>query len=319
MHAEAPVLCVGELLWDSLPDGRHLGGAPFNVAAHLHALGVPAAMLSRVGSDALGDEARAQVARHGIATDLIQVDESLPTGIVSVALDEHGVPSYEVASPAAWDAIEMFADLRRRARAAQAIVFGSLAQRSPTSRATIQQLCALNRLRVFDVNLRPPYDDVEAVRASLEIARVVKLNEQELRQISGWFGLPEQLQEAASALEEAFSCETVCITRGSHGAALLRGARWSTHPGFQVDAVDTVGSGDAFLAAFLRGYLDGLDDERLLTQANLLGAFVATRPGAIPPLDESLLARLHRADPPTGEPGAGRSPGLSAGEGYPPQ
>lgn len=300
MHAEAPVLCVGELLWDSLPEGLHLGGAPFNVAAHLHALGVPAAILSRVGCDSLGSEARVQVARHGIATDLIQGDESLPTGLVTVTLDEQGVASYQIGFPAAWDTIEMVDRLSQYATAARAILFGSLAQRSPTSRATIQRLCALNTLRVFDVNLRPPYDDVEVVRASLEIASVVKLNEQELQQLGRWFGLPRRLQEAANALGEAFGCETICITRGADGAALLRGGRWSTHPGFRVDVVDTIGSGDAFLAAFLRGYLEGLNDERLLAQANLMGAFVATRRGAVPSLDQSLLARIRKVGLATG-------------------
>ena len=285
MHAAASILCVGELLWDSLPDGLYLGGAPFNVAAHLHALGIPVAMLSRVGRDRLGAEAVARVGRHGVPTELIQIDEHRPTGFVSVALDAEGAATYEILAPAAWDAIELVDTLVDLATKARAFVVGSLAQRSPASRETIQRLCGRATTRVFDVNLRPPHDDREVVRASLLCAEIVKLNEQELRRLGGWFGLPEGLERAARALAEEFGCETVCVTCGRGGAVLLREGRWSTHPGFTVDVIDTVGAGDAFLAEFLRGYLAGFDDAALLAHANRLGAFVASRAGAIPTLD----------------------------------
>lgn len=280
--ARSEVLCVGEVLWDSLPAGLFLGGAPFNVAGHLHALGVPVGVVSRVGADRLGMEALRRLAGSGIATDLVQVDPALPTGFVSVTLDGNGVPEYDIVEPAAWDAIEPKEGLTERATRAAAIVFGSLAQRSPVSRGTIEQLCRVEVPRVFDVNLRPPYDDEDVVRRSLAQADVVKLNQDELKQLAGWFGLPRGLREGAAALAESFGCGTVCVTRGREGAALLHRGRWSEHPGYRVEVKDTVGSGDAFLAAFLAGLLAGQDDEEILRQANLLGAYVATQSGAIP-------------------------------------
>lgn len=276
------VICIGELLWDSLPDGLFLGGAPFNVAVHLHALGVPTSLISRVGRDRLGVEAVTRAARYGVATELIQHDDTLPTGFVSVTLDTAGCPSYEIVAPAAWDRIELLDGVLERAERARAIVFGSLAQRSPRTAGTIRRLCELDLLRVFDVNLRSPFDDPDVVRELLPRADIVKLNEQELAWLSRNFGLPVPLREAAEALVEAFDCGTVCVTRGPEGAALLREGRWSSHPGYRVEVRDTVGSGDAFLAAFVHGYLAGADDAELLRRANLRGAEVATRAGALP-------------------------------------
>ena len=121
------ILCVGEVLWDSLPAGLFLGGAPFNVARHLRLLGLPATLVSRIGRDQLGDEALRRLARYGLSTELIQVDPALPTGFVMVELDAHGVPAYDIVAPAAWDALEVDGQLLPAARAARAIVYGTLA------------------------------------------------------------------------------------------------------------------------------------------------------------------------------------------------
>src|SRR5258705_6263474 len=145
------ILCVGEVLWDALPEGLFLGGAPFNVACHLRAAGAAVTMVSRVGDDRLGDEVLRRAARYGVGTDLVQTDPDLPTGFVRVSVDASGSPGYEILAPAAWDAIAPTEALRGRAANARAIVFGSLAQRSPISRDTIQRLCGTNALMVFDV------------------------------------------------------------------------------------------------------------------------------------------------------------------------
>lgn len=290
--ATPAVLCVGELLWDSLPAGLSLGGAPFNVAGHLHALGVPVAMVSRVGPDRLGTEALQRLVRSGIATDLVQVDPVLPTGFVSVTLDANGIPAYDIAEPAAWDGIELREGLLERAAEAGAIVFGSLAQRNPVSRGTIERLCEVEVFKVFDVNLRPPYHESKVVRRSLAHADLVKLNDHELRQVGAWFGLPPGLRGGMTALAETFGCRTICVTRGAEGAALLNQGRWSEHPGYRVEVKDTVGAGDAFLAALLSGLLSGEDDQALLQHANLLGAYVATQFGAIPVCQPEALAMI---------------------------
>jgi fructokinase len=277
------ILCVGEVLWDALPAGLFLGGAPFNVACHLRAAGVPVALVSRVGPDTLGEEVRARVARYGVGTDLLQSDAGLPTGFVRVAVDGAGDARFEIVAPSAWDAIEATPELLARAAAARAIVFGSLAQRAPTTRATIERLWDSPALMVFDVNLRPPYDDREVVQRSLRRADVVKLNADELRRLGDWFRLAGDGERAlADALAARFECRTILVTRGANGAALLRDGHWAEHPGFEVEVRDTVGAGDAFLAVALAGLLSGMDDRTLLRHANLAGAYVATQSGAVP-------------------------------------
>jgi fructokinase len=286
------VLCIGEVLWDSLPAGLFLGGAPLNVASHLHAQGVRVAMVSRIGSDRLGEEALDRIARQGIPTELIQVDPTRRTGFVKIALDQRGIPQYEICEPAAWDAIELTDALLRRAAQARVIVFGCLAQRNPATRGTIERLCETPALKVLDTNLRVPYDDREIVRASLERADLVKLNDYELRQLSSWFGLPTGLREATAAVADRFACRMVCVTRGAEGAALWHDGNWSEHLGFRVEVKDTVGSGDAFLAALLVALLEGKDDEELLERANLMGAYVATHSGAVPPYQTNAISLI---------------------------
>jgi fructokinase len=168
------ILCVGELLWDALPEGLFLGGAPFNVALHLRAAGHPVAMVSRVGADRLGDEALRRAAHYGLATDLVQVDPALRTGFVRVDVDASGRAAFDILTPAAWDAVEATDALLARAAAARAIVFDALAQRAPVTAATVARLWEADALLVFDANLRAPHADPAVVRRSLARAAVVE-------------------------------------------------------------------------------------------------------------------------------------------------
>src|SRR5947199_810953 len=256
----AEILCVGEVLWDALPAGLFLGGAPFNVACHLRAAGWRVSMVSRVGADRLGEEVLRRAAWYGVGTELIQIDRERPTGLVRAVIDDSENAEYELLEPAAWDAIEWSDELVRRAGAARALVFGTVAQRHKTSRDTIERLWETSALLVFDANLRPPYDDQAVVRRSLKHANVVKVTERELRTISQWFALEGTLRERAAGLAEQFDCETVCVTRGRDGAVLWREGRWTEESGYGVEVRDTVGAGDAFLALLLAGLLDGADD-----------------------------------------------------------
>jgi fructokinase len=280
---QTEVLCVGEVLWDALPEGLFLGGAPFNVACHLRAAGVPVSMVSRIGADRLGDEVIRRAARYGVGTDLLQVDSGLPTGFVRVDVDGAGNPAYEILAPVAWDTIEASEALIARAARARAIVFGTLAQRHEVSRRTIQRLWDARALMVFDVNLRPPFENAALVERSLHRADVVKLSEDELTRIGAWFELEGTPRETMTALADRFECAVVCVTRGSRGAALLHDGAFTEHPGFEVEVRDTVGAGDAFLAVLLAGLLNGATDEALLQHANLMGAYVVTQFGAVPP------------------------------------
>ena len=276
------LLCVGEILWDALPDGLFLGGAPFNVACHLRALGEDVVFVSRVGDDTLGDEALRRLRARGLDADPMQVDDTLPTGFVRVDLDAPDDPDYEIVEPAAWDAIACPDALRRRADRAAALVFGSLAQRAAPSRRTIQALCRTDAMGVFDINLRPPYIDRPVIERSLRAADVVKMNREELDRLRAWFDLPDGPAAAMDALGTTFDCVAVCVTCGGEGARLWKEGRTWTHPGHPAAVVDTVGAGDAFLAALLSGLLRGQDGAALLDLANRLGAYVASHAGAIP-------------------------------------
>lgn len=287
------VVCVGELLWDSLPEGLFLGGAPFNVAAHLAALGVRSAIATRVGVDRLGEEAVRRADAAGVDTTLVQRDAELPTGFVRVEIGPEGDARYEILAPAAWDAFTATDVTHRRCAAARMLVFGTLAQRDERAREAIRRLCDLPLTRVLDVNLRPPHDDPEIVEESLRLANVVKCNEEELRRIDRWGGGGnDDIEPAARTLAERFGSDTVCVTRGAGGAALLHDSVWSEHRGFPVNLVDPVGAGDAFLAGLLHAMLQGQPAAAMLDQANLLGAFVASKRGAIPAHDASELERV---------------------------
>lgn len=265
-----------------MPAGLFLGGAPFNVACHLRAAGMPAAMVSRIGDDLLGEEIIRRAARYGVTTDLVQVDPVLPTGFVRVSLDESGAAEYDIIAPAAWDAIAPDDSLLARVANARAIVFGSLAQRHATSRATIERLWSSDAIKVFDVNLRPPFDDRAVVERSLRHSDIVKVSHTELERLAEWFDLPADVRAAATALSETFSCDTVCVTRAEHGAGLWHANGWTEHPGYDVEVRDTVGAGDAFLAVLLTGLLNGATATSALQHANLIGAYVTTQFGAVP-------------------------------------
>jgi fructokinase len=287
------ILCVGEVLWDIFPTGRFLGGAPLNVACHLQALGLPALMVSRVGNDELGREIFQRLPQSGLTTDFIQTDAQLPTGRVHVSFQCPQTPEYDIVMPASWDAIECTDELAERAARCRAIVFGSLAQRSERSRETIQRLLKTTALRVFDVNLRTPFSNREVVEQSLQQSDLVKLNEDELRRLCEWFDVKgTSAAQNAGAIAHRFGCASICITRGREGAAWWHHGSWHEHAGYRVAVVDTVGAGDAFLAALLSGLLLGHSPADVLPYANAVGAFVATQSGATPPLTRRAIEEL---------------------------
>ena len=292
------ILCIGEVPWDALPAGLFLGGAPFNVACHLNELGVETEFASRVGDDMLGAEIRRQMRGRGMSDDLLQIDAKLSTGFVIVSLAKTTGPAFEIVAPSAWDAVEPEPALIDRARSARAIVYGSLFQRAGKSRATLGKLLGGDALAVFDVNLRPPYDSREVVEASLAGADIVKLNDAEAVRLAEWFGWPapngssDSLRETAARIAVKSGARAVAMTRGEHGAGLWRAGEWTEHPGYRVEVADTVGSGDAFLAALLEGWFAGKTSAEMLGWANAVGAYVATRQGATPRYDRSAIERI---------------------------
>lgn len=286
------IICAGEILWDSLPAGLFLGGAPFNVAHDLHMLGKRAGIISRVGRDVLGDRALRRLRVMGIPTDMIQVDEELSTGLVEVELDSGGTPAYRIREPAAWDAIQLEADLLHAVGEAGVLVFGTLASRNELSRRTIHDLIDAASVRVYDVNLRPGVNNKDLVGELLAAADVVKVNSEELNTLREWFGLLGGDKQASEELAKKFSCKMIAVSLGALGGSLWHDGHWINHPGFKVCVETTVGAGDAFLAGLLGSIIDGKPDEETMENANLLGAYVVTRSEATPPIDMEKLESI---------------------------
>ena len=286
------VVCFGEMLWDVLPSGRQPGGAPLNVAVHLNNFGLEAQLISRVGHDKPGAELLAFVASKGLTICQVRRDETHPTGVVNANVSDRHEVTYQIVQPVAWDYIQYEPALGALVAAADALVFGSLAARSAASRETLYRLLPHARLRVFDVNLRAPHYSRDVVQYLLRQADVVKLNHHELAEIMGWFGVSPAEETALAWLAARFGLQAVCVTKGADGAALWTGGQLYQSPGRAVAVQDTIGSGDAFLAALLRGWLAGQPPAEYLAFAGAAGSLVATYQGATPAISEELVRTL---------------------------
>jgi len=287
------ICCFGEVLWDLLPSGKVIGGAPFNVAVHLNNLDVAAFYISRIGKDELGNEIKEWLKKKNISSQSIQTDEMNPTGTVKVTLNEQHQPSYEIVSPAAWDFISLTDEMISLVKNSRAIIFGSLACRNPVTHSTLLSLLNVAQLKIFDVNLRVPHFSQELVESLLHYADIVKMNDDELQIISSWSGLNDESErEKMNALKKKFSLQMIIVTKGGEGALLVRGEDFFRVKGFEVKVTDTVGSGDSFLAGFLKKYFEGKPMEEALAFASALGALVATYHGATPQVSEEQVLQL---------------------------
>jgi fructokinase len=277
------IACFGEVLWDMLPRGAQPGGAPMNVAIHLKRQGINPWLVSRIGRDAEGEKMKQFLIDSELNLQFIQTDTDLPTSKVLVHLDLHKNATYEICEPVAWDNIQPSDNLEKLAEETDLIVFGTLASRNEATRNTLMQfLQKSTAVKLLDVNLRPPFDRRELVEDFLHKADIVKLNEEELAKIALWNGVSGNEAELIQWLAEFFNCLAVCVTRGPHGAALLMENRITEHPGFIVNAVDTVGAGDSFLAGLIARLSGGSSPEKALEYACATGAFVASKNGAVP-------------------------------------
>ncbi len=283
------ILCAGEALWDVLPGGEFIGGAPFNVAGHAARLGARSQLAARLGQDARGRRAFAAAQALGIDTSLMQADPLLPTGEARAVLDATGSAHYEFLSPAAWDALELTPQLLAAAAQCDAFVFGTLGQRSARSRIAITQLAATARYCVFDPNLRAPHISREWCEAGLRSATLVKLNEDECRSFAQWFGCEATAEALWATLSERFNISALCITLGAAGSRLNWQGRWYRQAAMPAQIADTVGAGDAFLAMLVCELLGGEDAAAALYRASRLAAHVASQPGAVPDYDPEIF------------------------------
>jgi fructokinase len=282
------IVSIGEVLWDVIEEKEYLGGAPFNFAAHASRLGHTVFFVSAVGRDERGGRVLARMAEMGLSTRYVRALDTHPTGVVTVELDAAGQPQFTIHHPAAYDAPEL-ADRdvdELLSPKPDWIYFGTLFQMSPQARELTNTLLAAGRgARLFyDVNLRKDSYQGPLVRELMARARVVKLNEEEARVIDTVFGRPARsLEDFCRSYAREFSWESVCVTRGEKGCALLVGEEYVEASGYAVRAQDTVGAGDAFAAAFVHGLGMNWAPREIADFANRVAALVASRPGAIPP------------------------------------
>lgn len=288
------VVCFGEVLWDILPSGAKPGGAPMNVAYHLQKLGLQTAIITRIGKDKWGNDLQLLLQQQGVSTEYLQIDEEHSTGLVNAALQGNNEVEYEIVYPVAWDFITWQNGLAALVNDAAYFVFGSLAARNHQSEKTLLQLLEIANTKVLDINLRPPHFSQSSLINLLPRADILKLNEHEVKLISGWFKNHHSIEDQVRILYEKFSIDTILVTRGEHGALLFQDGTFFYHEGYKVIVADTVGSGDAFLAGYLYKMANEKTPAEALTFANALGAFIAGRQGACPEYDLAEVKEIER-------------------------
>jgi fructokinase len=300
----AEFYAFGEILWDCLPSGKHAGGAPFNVAAHLAQIGVSSALISCIGRDALGDEILAVARDKKVNTDFItRARIGLPTGTVLVTLDENRNATYELVQPAAWDEIRVPNEALEAVSKARAFIYGSLAGRSPYNLDQLARLLEVSGpMKFFDVNLRPPFVDPPLVMELAQRADVLKLNDGEVGRLSSYVLTGEAshdtprdeaaIARACQTLAEATKVMRICVTRAEEGAALWDHGQLTTATAPHVEVRDTVGAGDAFMAGLMIGLTRKGETRKVLENACRLGAYVASHFGATPLLPPELTQPL---------------------------
>lgn len=289
------IVGAGEILWDMLPGGKVLGGAPANFAYHCKKMGAVSFVISAIGKDDPGCEILEQVEALGIPSDFLFIEKQYPTSTVTVTLDEKGHPEYTIHENVAWDHIPADSKALDMMKGADAVCFGSLAQRSPISRKSIQSYLGAvpsDCLRVFDVNLRQHFYSKELIEESLGFADVLKLNDDELLILSELFSLQGGEDKLIETLRQSFNLKLIALTRGDAGSTLFTGTERSDYRSDAVHAIDTVGAGDSFTAAMVMTFLKGKDLKDIHRIASELAAYVCTQNGATPKIPADLLGEI---------------------------
>lgn len=277
------VVCFGEVLWDIFPQGTRAGGAPFNAAYNISKMGTDVKMLSRIGNDELGEKLTHQINTWGLTTDYIQVDKEHPTSTVIAKIDEENEATYDIVNHVAWDYIDFLPEHEELISNAEAFVFGSLSARNPKSRETLLKLLKFAKLKIFDVNFRPPFIDLELIKELLFQADIVKMNKAEMRQIMQFFSEEYKSEdESAAFIQNHFNIKEIVLTKGSKGARYFVGDQNYGFSAVPIEIADTVGSGDAFLAGFISKRVQLKSPEEIMKEAISLGAFITSKSGACP-------------------------------------
>lgn len=287
------VIGIGELLWDVLPTGKKLGGAPCNFAFHAQQAGCKSSVVSALGNDELGNEILEVLEGLNLDDTFIQKSDDFPTGTVSVELDANGSPSYTIHENVAWDKIAWDKELKNLATEADAVCFGTLAQRDEISQQTIWEFLENTKpycLRVFDINLRQSFYKKETIVKSLELANVLKLNDEELPIVADYLGYKGTSDENLKKLMNEFQLKLIAYTKGSKGSILFTPTDSSQYNVPKISVVDTVGAGDSFTGILIAGLLQNIEIKKIHEKATEVSAFVCTQKGATPIVPEQILA-----------------------------
>jgi len=293
MSKNIKVVCFGEILYDILPGSELPGGAPLNVALRLSSLGVDAEIISRVGVDARGEKLLDHLRKHGVETGNIVKDETLSTGSAVVNLQEDGEANYHIEYPAAWDRIEASSTIEKSVSKCDAFIFGSLICRDDVSRKTLFGLIPKAAYRVLDFNLRAPHYSKDLLAEIVQHAEFIQFNDDELFEVARILGSEyHSLEQNLLFMAVKTNAETICVTKGAHGAVLMHDKKLYYNSGYRVKVRDTVGAGDSFLATILAKLLQGDKPQVALDKACAMGALVAAKEGANPEISDELLYRF---------------------------
>ncbi len=290
LNKKISVVSYGEVLFDVFGETKKIGGAPLNIALRAASYGFPVAMISAVGNDEDGKELLDYAKQNNVKTNAIQVSSEYETGIVQVHLNERGSATYDIRFPSAWDHIAVDKQVTDTVKDADVFFYGSLACRNDISKKTLFSLLESNEsmFKVFDVNLRKPFYNIELLKSLMNEADFIKFNDEEILEIAAALGYDsEDLEANISFIAKRTDTKHICVTLGKHGSILLWNDALYRHSGYQVDVVDTVGAGDSFLASLITGLLSGREADEALDFASAVGALVAGSSGANPKLENS--------------------------------
>jgi fructokinase len=288
---ELKAVCFGEVLWDVFPTHKKIGGAPLNVALRMKSFGVESAIISKVGSDADGQEIVSFLSEKEIETNIIQISEEYKTGVVNVMINEKGNASYDILYPSAWDKIILNEDSKKIASESDVFIFGSLICRDEESRSTLNALLEEAKYKVFDANLRAPYYTTDVLIELMMKADFIKLNDEELFEISRKLDSPyNSFEQNIKFIADKTNTKQVCVTKGAFGAVLYHDEKFYYNSGYFIKVVDTVGAGDSFLASLIVKLLKGKSPQKALNYACAVGALVAGEEGANPKISDKIIS-----------------------------
>ncbi|MEN9907627.1 MAG: hypothetical protein RLZZ540_768 [Bacteroidota bacterium] len=281
------VVCFGEVLWDVFPAHKKIGGAPLNVALRMNSLGVSSTIISKIGNDENGQDIVKYIEDHNMSADAIQVDSDYMSGVVHVMINDKGNASYDIHYPSSWDKIVPTKEMDKKVSEADAFVFGSLICRDEVSRSTLYGLLEKAKYKILDANLRAPYYTTEVLIELMLKADFIKLNDEELYEISRKLESPyHSFEQNIKFIAERTNTKQICVTKGAFGAVLYYNDKFYYNSGYFIKVVDTVGAGDSFLASLIIRLLRGKSPQKSLNYACAIGALVAGQEGANPKISD---------------------------------